>query len=130
MLEIPCEPGDEIWCASEQLLYDRCLDDLRRLRFDGIRARTREYFSSYVREGYPVYHLGYDDDRRRVLGHIEGFDGLVSCGRQGAFRYIFMDTAMEMGIEAARAVAGSRLGGEVSELGSSSELHEARVLTA
>jgi protoporphyrinogen oxidase len=130
MLEIPCEPGDEIWSSPDQAIYDRCLDDLRHLGFDGIRSRTREYFSTYVREGYPIYHLGYDDDRRHALGHLEDFDGIVTCGRQGAFRYIFMDTAMEMGIEAARAVTGRHRGGGVSELGRTEKLHEAGALTA
>jgi protoporphyrinogen oxidase len=130
MLEIPCEPGDATWSAPDEAIYDRCLDDLHRLGFDGIRARTREYFSTYVREGYPVYHLGYDDDRRRALARVEDFEGLVSCGRQGAFRYVFMDTAMEMGIAAARAVAGRPGGGDVSEIGAAPALHEASALTA
>jgi protoporphyrinogen oxidase len=130
MLEIPCEPNDEVWSAPDRVIYDRCLDDLSRLGFDGIRSRTREYFSSYVREGYPIYHLDYDGDRREALGHLDRFDGVVSCGRQGAFRYIFMDTAMEMGIEAARAVLSRHGGGAVAELGSAPGLHEAGVLTA
>ncbi len=130
MLEIPCEPGDQTWSAPDEVIYGRCLDDLRRLGFDGIRSRTREYFSTYVREGYPIYHLGYDDDRRRALGHLESFEGILTCGRQGAFRYIFMDTAMEMGIEAARVVMGRHRGGSVSELGQTKGLHEAGALTA
>jgi hypothetical protein len=37
---------------------------------------------------------------------------------------------MEMGIEAARAVAGRQRGGGVSELGRMEQLHEAGALTA
>jgi protoporphyrinogen oxidase len=130
MLEIPCEVGDATWSAPEGIIYDRCIDDLRRLGFADIRSRTRDYFSSYVREGYPIYHLDYQTDRSKVLRHLEDFEGLVSCGRQGAFRYIFMDTAMEMGIAAARAVAAGRGTSRISELGASADLLEGKALTA
>jgi protoporphyrinogen oxidase len=130
MLEIPCEPGDALWNASEPELYERCIADLRRLGLPGLRGRTIDFFSSYVREGYPIYHLGYDEDRRRVLEHVSGFEGVVSCGRQGAFRYIFMDTAMEMGIAAAGAVLAGRRAERIAELGSTPGLHEARAITA
>jgi protoporphyrinogen oxidase len=130
MLEVPCTVGDETWSAPDAALYERCVADLRQLGLPDVRARTRGYFSSWVREGYPIYHLGYDADRRNVLAHVSGFEGLVSCGRQGAFRYIFMDTAMEMGIEAARMVLAERSAAHVAELGTAPQLHEARVVTA
>jgi protoporphyrinogen oxidase len=130
MLEIPCEVGDALWTESEAALYERCIADLRRLGFADLRARTVDFFSSYVREGYPIYHLGYHDDRRRVLEHVGGFEGIVSCGRQGAFRYIFMDTAMEMGIAAATAILSGRRAERIAELGSTPGLHEARAITA
>jgi protoporphyrinogen oxidase len=83
-----------------------------------------------VPEGYPIYHLGYDEDRRQVLRHVHGVRGLASCGRQGAFRYIFMDTAMQMGLEAARALLAGRSTERASELGAAPGVHEAKALTA
>jgi protoporphyrinogen oxidase len=134
MLEIPCGEGDAVWSAPDVELRDRCLADLARLGFGGLERRLRGSFSAYVREGYPIYHLGYAADRNDVLGHVAGFEGLLSCGRQGAFRYIFMDTAMEMGLGAARTLARGRLAsrgaGWIAELGSAHELLEAQALTA
>ena len=134
MLEIPCAVGDEIWTAADETLRDRCLADLARLGFPGLEQRVRGSFSTYVPEGYPIYHLGYAEDRAAVLSHLGRFERLLSSGRQGAFRYIFMDTAMEMGIGAARALAAgpaaSRHAGWIAELGSARELLEAKVLTA
>ena len=130
MLEIPCEVGDDTWIAPDAQIFERCMDDLERLGLGDLRGRTREYFSSFVREGYPVYHLGYDEDRRRVLQHVAGFEGILSGGRQGSFRYIFMDTAMEMGIVAARAVAAGKSPVDLADLGASPQLHEASALTA
>jgi protoporphyrinogen oxidase len=130
MLEIPCAIGDATWRAPDAAIYERSMSDLARLGFGDLPSRTRSYFSSFVPEGYPIYHLGYEGDRRAVLAHVGGFEGLVSCGRQGAFRYIFMDTAMEMGIEAARTVASGRQSHAITELGSEPGLREARALTA
>src|SRR6185503_8809765 len=97
------------WTAPDQVIYERCMDELSRLGFSGLRARTREHFSTFVTEGYPIYHLDYQRDRAQVLGYAGGTENLVTCGRQGAFRYLFMDTAMEMGLAAAETLlAGGR----------------------
>ncbi len=134
MLELPCDEGDPVWSAPDEIIRARVLEDLKRLGFAGLERRVRGSFSAYVREGYPIYHLGYADDRSAVLAHLASFEGLLSCGRQGAFRYIFMDTAMEMGIDAARALArgpsAKRSAKWISELGSAQELLEAKALTA
>ena len=36
-----------------------------------------------------------------ALAHLGQFTNLIQCGRQGTFRYVFTDTAMEMGQMAA-----------------------------
>ncbi len=133
MLELPCDEGDAVWSAPDDAIRERCIADLNRLGFTGLNRRVRGSFSAYVREGYPVYHLGYASDRDQVLGHVSSFEGLISCGRQGSFRYIFMDTAMEMGIDAARALARGQATPAtrwITELSSAQELLETRALTA
>jgi protoporphyrinogen oxidase len=130
MLEIPCAVGDDVWRAPEEAIFERCVDDLARLGFRDVRARTRAHFASFVEEGYPIYHLDYARDRAEVLGFVGETENLVSCGRQGAFRYIFMDTAMEMGFAAADAILDGRAGSPVAELRSEGGLIEARALTA
>ena len=131
MLEIPCTVGDETWRAPDQTIYERCMDDLESLGFSGLRRDTLGHFPTYVEEGYPIYHLDYARDRERVLGFVGDTKNLISCGRQGAFRYVFMDTAMEMGIAAAESILGrvdrSR---EIADLRSERGLIEARTLTA
>jgi protoporphyrinogen oxidase len=130
MLEIPCDVDDAIWRSSDSALFTRCLADLDDLGFPHLQSRIRDSFSSFVREGYPVYHLGYQDDRRQVLRHVSQVPGVVSCGRQGGFRYIFMDTAMEMGVEAAQAILSGRSGASISEIAAEPEYREAKALTA
>jgi protoporphyrinogen oxidase len=131
MLEIPCDVGDATWQAPEDAIYQRCMDDLERLGLTGLRRDTLEHFSTFVPEGYPIYHLDYQEDRRRVLGWVGETANVISCGRQGAFRYVFMDTAMEMGIAAAGSLlerADRRR--QIAELRSERGLVEAAALTA
>ena len=129
MLELPCDVGDEIWRASDDAIYGRCLDELRALGFD-LAADVRQHFSSFVEEGYPVYHLDYRRERERVLAFCRDTPNVVSVGRQGAFRYVFMDTAMEMGVAAAELVLGRAGAVTPSELGAGGGLIEAGALTA
>jgi protoporphyrinogen oxidase len=131
MLEIPCTAGDEVWAAPDQAIYERCMDDLADLGFSGLRRATLDHFATFVEEGYPIYHLDYQADRGRLLSFVGEARNVISCGRQGAFRYIFMDTAMEMGLAAAKLVL-DRKGKpwSVAELRSERGLVEASALTA
>jgi protoporphyrinogen oxidase len=135
MLEIPCDVGDAVWSAPDDAIYARCMHDLERLGFGDLTRPTLGHFSTYVPEGYPIYHLDYQRDRQALLGFVsDGAANLVTCGRQGAFRYIFMDTAMEMGIAAAAAVlarGGARLDSRpIVELRGERGLVETQALTA
>ena len=99
MLEIPCDVGDRIWEAPLASLQSEFQGELRSLGFhvDDI----VDAFSVRVEHGYPVYHLGYDRDRRELLHVVERFENVRTAGRQGLFRYVFMDAAMNMGVHAA-----------------------------
>jgi protoporphyrinogen oxidase len=128
MLEIPCTPGDDLWSAPDGAVRDLCLDELRALGFD-VAGRVRDHFSAFVPEGYPIYHLDYRRDRARVLGFAGETANLISVGRQGAFRYVFMDTAMEMGRAAAQALLDGAPARGLSELDGGARLLEAQALT-
>jgi len=103
MLEIPCDPGDALWSADDAVLFARACADLVRLGIDPGRA-TGECFSNRARCAYPFMDLDYVDERRRAIAWLSQFDNLSLCGRQGTFRYIFSDTAMEMGLQVARTL--------------------------
>jgi protoporphyrinogen oxidase len=101
ILEIPCWVGDDTWRAPDDLLLRRAFADLERLGFP-LRGKVIAAFSTRATHAYPVYSLTYREHRERMLRALEEFPNLVSAGRQGAFRYLFMDAAMEMGILAAK----------------------------
>jgi len=129
MLEIPCDVGDDVWTADVDALKDRFARELAELGFaldDVIGAGVVR-----VEHGYPVYHLGYDDDRRALLAQVERFANVRTAGRQGLFRYVFMDAAMQMGIEAARQMtSGERANGRLDAIGRAKTVVETHALTA
>ncbi len=101
MLEIPCNENDEIWSCPKEGLLKRCLVDLKELGID-IQDKVIDYFTTSVTHGYPVYSLDYAGHKQKLFNFLDYYENLITCGRQGTFRYIFMDTSMEMGIAAAQ----------------------------
>jgi protoporphyrinogen oxidase len=129
MLEIPCDAGDAIWNATDEDLKELARRELAELGFglDDVLG----VFSVRVEHGYPIYHLDYERDRQALLAEVDSFANLRTAGRQGLFRYVFMDTAMNMGILAANEMAaGTRTSRAIDALGRTPGLVEARALTA
>ena len=129
MLEVPCSVGDPTWRAGIDELRR---DGLRELGLLGFRVDdVLDAFCVRVAHGYPVYHLSYDRDRRALLAEVDRFANVRSAGRQGLFRYVFMDAAMRMGLRAAeQMLEGSRDGAALDAIGRSSRVVETAALTA
>ena len=129
MLEVPCNVGDATWKADDADLQARMISEL-----DTLRMPVPDVLSSFVvrvTHGYPVYHLGYERDRQTLLTAIGSFANIRSAGRQGLFRYVFMDAAMQMGMKAAmQMMAGERGGAGIDAIGRSTHVIETRALTA
>jgi len=131
MLEIPCNENDETWSCSKEILLNRCLADLKELGID-IQDKVIDYFTTSVTHGYPVYSLDYSMHRQKLFDFLACYENLITCGRQGTFRYIFMDTAMEMGIAAAQNLMLDNLckKEDVQSMRSEKELLETTSITA
>lgn len=107
MLELPVDPDADAWREPDETLAARLLDELASVGID-VRSRVRGAFSSFARYAYPVYRVGYERHRDALFAAISPIENLWTIGRQGLFRYVFMDTAMEMGFAAARAFIEGR----------------------
>lgn len=103
MLEIPCDPGDDLWHMPDSILFPKLVGDLGTLGIDP-RVATGEFFSVRAKHAYPLMTNGYQQGREKAFRHLDPIKNLFQCGRQGSFRYVFTDTAMEMGEMAARAI--------------------------
>ena len=103
MLEVPCTPGDETWQAPLADLRGRVSQDLESLGVD-TRKLGDETFEARSEYAYPLMDLGYQGRRDAAIQALMPIGNLIMSGRQGTFRYIFTDTAMEMGLMAADMV--------------------------
>jgi protoporphyrinogen oxidase len=130
MLELPCNVGDNIWNADDNEILELGLGELEEL---GVRVRADVVgaFSARVAHGYPIYRLGYDADRQILLSHVARYTNVTTGGRQGLFRYIFLDAAMEMGqIAAQQILAGTRDAPALDAVRRDNDLLETAALTA
>jgi len=103
MLEIPCDGGDAIWNMPDDELLQNGLRDLKKLGFD-VSSKVLGHFTARARYAYPRFEIGYREKVNEIRRAVKKFGNLTTLGRQGLFRYIFMDTAMLMGRNWARAV--------------------------
>ena len=131
MLEVPCDVGDATWTASTGDLVARMQSELADLGLPA--ADVMSAFTVRVEHGYPVYHVGYERSRQALLAEVHRFANVRTAGRQGLFRYVFMDAAMQMGMKAATQMAGGERGGSgLDEIGRArgAGIVESRALTA
>jgi protoporphyrinogen oxidase len=129
MLEVPCDAGDATYTASVGDMRARALRELGALGFH--LDDVLDAFCVRVEHGYPVYHLDYDRDRRRLLSEVLRFVNVRTAGRQGLFRYVFMDAAMRMGVHAAEQMLSGRCDAAVLDaVGRATRVVEAAALTA
>lgn len=103
MLEVPCNPGDATWQAPLAELRGRISQDLASLGVDTDKL-GEETFEARSEHAYPLMDLGYQQRRDAAIQGLMPIANLIMSGRQGTFRYIFTDTAMEMGLMAADMV--------------------------
>jgi protoporphyrinogen oxidase len=129
MLEVPCDVGDEVWRAGASDLRADMERELRALGFGAL--DVLDAFVVRVEHGYPVYHLGYERERQALLAEVARFANVRTAGRQGLFRYVFMDAAMQMGVLAAQQMMrGERGGRGIDTIGRATAPIETTALTA
>ena len=115
-VEITCDAGDEIWNLPEQELYDRSIQGLA----DAGLLRPDQVIGHFFRRSlhaYPTYDLKFEVNLGRLAYHLAGLRNLLVCGRQGLFRYINQDHAIEMGFCAAEELLTQQIGTRVGRVG-------------
>ena len=116
-LEITCDLGDDIWNTPEEELYERSIQglvDAGLLRADQVLG----HFFMRSANAYPTYDLKFEANLGRLAYHLAGLPNLIVCGRQGLFRYINQDHAIEMGFCAADEITTQQIGTKVGRVGS------------
>jgi protoporphyrinogen oxidase len=115
-LEITCDLGDEIWTTPEEELYERSIEGLVDAKLIK-REEVLGHFFERLPHAYPSYDLNYEANLALLAYHLGGFENVITGGRQGLFRYINTDHALEMGFCAAEEIATQEIGTKVKRVG-------------
>jgi protoporphyrinogen oxidase len=102
LVETTCDVGDDRWRGGEATRR-RISDDLAA---EGLidAADIVETHVMRAEHAYPVFELGFEPYRDRLLDCVAGYHNLWSTGRQGAFAYPNLHQVMRMGATAAGEV--------------------------
>jgi protoporphyrinogen oxidase len=98
--EITCFLGDATWRMSSETLARRVITDLAKTGLLDPSC-VEGSFTRRMPNGYPVYHVGYQDHLNRLVQYVAGIENLITCGRLGTFDYTNMAGAMASGLAAA-----------------------------
>lgn len=100
MVEVPHAVGDAVDRADDARLLRSTQVELEQL---GVSLGDGVAFAFSVRapEAYPVHVKATAPARAAALNALDGISNLRTFGRQGAFRFVFSDAAMRMGLLAA-----------------------------
>ncbi|MFH1958617.1 MAG: FAD-dependent oxidoreductase, partial [bacterium] len=98
--DIMCDKDDEIWNEKDEVICGKVIRDIEAEGF----IRKEEVENSFTlryEHGYPVYLKGYKENLDRIAGYFGKTDNFLISGRQGLFKYVDMDLALEMGFKCA-----------------------------
>ena len=100
IVETTCEIGDAKWKG------DALPEILRDLEAEGLcsAAEVVEHHLLHAPHAYPVFTKGFEPQLHVVLDYLSRFENLRTTGRQGAFTYPNMHSAMRMGADAATSL--------------------------
>ncbi|HOJ59312.1 MAG TPA: FAD-dependent oxidoreductase [bacterium] len=105
-VEFPCALDSETWKAAPLDLARRVDEVLLASRL--VATRASDALAVRIREGYPLYEIGYEQHRRDLLSFLRSLKNLLTAGRQGLFRHNNLDQSIQMGILAAEEILRAR----------------------
>ncbi len=85
-LEVCCTEGDSVSKMPDASLADACAKSLESIGLLDL-SKVVDAFVVNMPHAYPIYHKGFQSDRQLLLDAIAATPNLVTCGRQGLFRY-------------------------------------------
>ena len=105
IVETTCETGDPKWNG------EALPDILNDLEAEGLCSAEQvvEHHLLHAAQAYPVFAKGFEPHLETVLDYLSRFKNLRTAGRQGAFTYPNMHTAMRMGADAVTSLLNPEL---------------------
>ncbi len=117
-IEIPSNPGEELWEMDESKLSDLCARELVKTGIYRSMPTILKHFSIKLKKAYPLYSVGWEEKFNRIYGQLKSIKGLYTLGRRGLFLHSNIDHAILQGIELSSIISndqGSKLDNKISE---------------
>ncbi len=94
--EIPCQPGDGLWCAKGDRLIQLVRSRLVQIGW----IKEEEIIDASVNRmnwGYPILEIGFQEKIQRINAFLNGFSNLKLSGRNGRFVYAWIHNTIRYG---------------------------------
>ena len=98
--ELPCAPDGLHWQKNDEELGRLVCDALGAAGIP-VRAPIKEIATRRIRQAYPIYARGYEDNFNPLDHWLERIEGLLTFGRQGLFAHDNTHHALYMAYSAA-----------------------------
>ncbi len=86
-------------------LKDKMLYDLKKARVIKKTAQPQDILIKKIDNAYPVYNLGFMEEKDKFFNYLKKFENIKLVGRQGLFWYNSMDECIENALKVAEEVA-------------------------
>lgn len=84
--EWPCSPGDPEWRLPDEALGRLVREALERVGL-ALHAPVSAVAVRRLPHAYPIYRRGYESHFEAMDGYLDGFENLLTFGRQGLFAH-------------------------------------------
>ncbi len=101
--ELPCDPRDPEWGLSDEALGQMVCRWMEAASIP-IEARVSQVVTRRLRQAYPIYRQGYEAHFDTLDEWLNGFERILSFGRQGLFAHDNTHHALSMAYAAARCL--------------------------
>ena len=107
MLEVILDYKDEEWKWEGEQWRTKVEKELG---FLGVKSEDIEdIWVTRMEKAYPIFLVGYEKDKEKVLNDFSKFKNIISTGRYGLFLDVNMHDAMVLGVEGFRYLTENRL---------------------
>jgi protoporphyrinogen oxidase len=103
-VEIPCDPGDDVWAQEDEVL----IGDVRTALIGlGLPDPGDDGLVHRIGHAYPIYRVGAEEAHSEVASWLDERAGIVTYGRQGLFAHDNTHHALVMARDAVACITPS-----------------------
>ena len=107
MLEVILDSNDEEWKWEDEQWRSKVEKELS---FFGVNSNEIEdIWATKMEKAYPIFLIGYEDAKKKVLDDFAKFKNIISTGRYGLFLDVNMHDAMVLGAEGFRYLSENKV---------------------